>query len=292
MTSPVRLFVFGLGYTAGALARAMLDRADWVGGTVRTVDKAVTLAAEGLRTFIFDGGAPGVGVAEAVRHATHLVVSIPPGRTDPVLACHRESVLAAVHLRWIGYLSTVGVYGDHDGAWVDEDTPPEPKRGRSAERFAAEHAWQVVAAERGIPLAVFRIAGIYGPGRNAFVKLAEGTARRVVKPDQVFNRIHIDDIVQVLESAVDNNATGIFNLADDEPAPPQDVIAHACGLMGVPPPPEVAFDEADLSEMARSFYGDNKRVSNRRIKEVLGVTLRYPTYRDGLAALWKEGSWR
>jgi len=150
----------------------------------------------------------------------------------------------------------------------------------------------VVAAERGIPLAVFRIAGIYGPGRNAFVKLAGGTARRVVKPDQVFNRIHIDDIVQVLESAVDNNATGIFNLADDEPAPPQDVIAHACGLMGVPPPPEVAFDEADLSEMARSFYGDNKRVSNRRIKEVLGVTLRYPTYRDGLAALWKEGSWR
>jgi len=292
MNAPIRLFVFGLGYSAGAFARAMKAKADWVGGTVRTVDKAVALAAEGLRAFTFDGSAAGIGIGEAIRQATHLVVSIPPEHTDPVLACHRSSILAAAQLQWIGYLSTVGVYGDYGGAWVDEDTAPEPKRGRSAERFAAEHAWQVAAAERGVPLAVLRIAGICGPGRNAFAKLAEGTARRIVKPGQVFNRIHVDDIVQTLDAALDRNAAGIFNLADDEPAPPQDVVAYAAELMGVPPPPEVPFDEADLSEMARSFYGENKRVSNRRIKEALGVALRYPTYREGLADMWERGRWR
>jgi dTDP-4-dehydrorhamnose reductase len=291
MTAPVRLFVFGLGYSAAAFARGFRQQADWIGGTVREVDRAVPLAAERLRPFVFDGSHPGIGVGEAVRQATHLVISIPPGESDPVLAVHRQAILAAEHLVWIGYLSTVGVYGDHGGAWVDEATRPRPVSRRSRERVAAEEAWTALAAERGVPLAILRLAGIYGPGRNAFVNLAAGKAKRIVKPDQVFNRIHVDDIAQVLSAAVARNAAGVFNVADDEPAPPQDVVTYAAKLMGVPPPPEVPFDQADMTPMARSFYGENKRVENRRLQADLGMTLRYPTYREGLAALWRDGTW-
>jgi nucleoside-diphosphate-sugar epimerase len=292
MSTDVRLFVFGLGYSGGAIAHALRADAEWVGGTVRSVDKAVALAAEGLRTFMFDGKAQGVGVAEAVRHATHLLVSIAPGEADPVLAVHRASVLAGEHLKWIGYLSTVGVYGNYGGAWVSEATTPHPARGRSTERLAAEKSWASLAAERGVPLGIFRLAGIYGPGRNAFVNLAAGTAKRIVKPGQVFNRIHVDDIAETVAAAIARNAAGIFNVADDEPAPRQDVVAFAAKLMGVEPPPEVPFEVAELSAMARSFYAESKRVSNRKIKDALGVTLRYPTYREGLSALWREGNWK
>jgi nucleoside-diphosphate-sugar epimerase len=294
MTDHIRLFVFGLGYSAGRMAAAMHGKAEWIGGSVRTIDKAVSLAATpAVRPFVFDGKAPGVGVAEAVRVATHILVSIPPDEAgDPVLAHHRSTVLAASGLKWIGYLSTVGVYGNYGGAWVSEATTPHPATERAVRRLAAEKAWSDLAAERGVSLAIFRIAGIYGPGRNAFVNLAEGKAHRIVKPGQVFNRIHVDDIVSALAAAVDRSATGIFNLADDEPAPPHDVVAFAAGLMGVDPPPETPFDEAELSPMARSFYGESKRVSNRRTKRELDVRLHYPTYRDGLAAMWKSGSWR
>jgi nucleoside-diphosphate-sugar epimerase len=294
MTDHIRLFVFGLGYSAGRLAAAMHCKAEWVGGTVRTIDKAVSLsAAPGVRPYVFDGKAPGVGAVEAVKVATHLLVSIPPGEAgDPVLAHFRSAILAAPGLKWIGYLSTVGVYGNYGGAWVSEATTPHPASERATRRLAAEKAWSDLAAERGVPLAIVRIAGIYGPGRNAFVNLAEGKAHRIVKPGQVFNRIHVDDIVDALAAAIDRNAAGIFNLADDEPAPPQDVVTFAAGLMGVDPPPEIPFDEAELSPMARSFYGENKRVSNRRIKQDLDVRLHYPTYRDGLAAMWKAGIWR
>jgi dTDP-4-dehydrorhamnose reductase len=292
MTAPVRLFVFGLGYSAAAFARSFRREADWVGGTVREVERAVALAGEGLRPLIFDGSHPGIGVGEAVRHATHLLISIPPGESDPVLAVHRQAVLAAEHLVWIGYLSTVGVYGDHGGAWVDEATPPKPVSRRSLERLAAEEAWTALAAERGVPLAIFRLAGIYGPGRNAFVNLAAGKAKRIVKPDQVFNRIHVDDIATVLAAAANRKAAGIFNVADNEPAPPQDVVTYAAKLMGVAPPPKVPFDAADMTPMARSFYGENKRVANRRLATELGVTLRYPTYREGLTALWRDGTWK
>jgi nucleoside-diphosphate-sugar epimerase len=289
----MRIFVFGLGYSAGALARLLKARGAAVGGTVRSAEKAAMLRAAGIDALVFDGTQAGTGVAHALADATHLVVSVAPGAADPVLAHHRADIVAAPDLSWIGYLSTVGVYGNYGGAWVHERTTPHPARGRSTERLAAEKAWRAVAGERGgAAFAVFRIAGIYGPGRNALKNIADGSARRIVKPGQVFNRIHVDDIAATLAAAIDKRASGIFNLADDEPAPPQDVVAYAAELMGVAPPPEIPLEAADLSDMARSFYAENKRVSNRRIREALGVTLRYPTYRDGLDAMWKDGSWR
>jgi nucleoside-diphosphate-sugar epimerase len=292
MTSddPVRLFIFGLGYSAGAFARAMKGRAASVGGTVRSEEKAAHLRAEGIAALVFDGGAPGAGVEAALADATHILVSIAPGEVgDPVLMHHVGDILAATNLRWIGYLSTVGVYGNYGGAWVSERTTPHARQGRSLRRLEAEKAWQKLGDERQTPLAIFRIAGIYGPGRNALKNLADGTAHRIVKPGQVFNRIHVDDIAAALAAAIAHDAAGIFNLADDEPCPPQDVVEYAAKLMGVPVPPEIPFESADLSPMARSFYGENKRVSNRRIKDELGVALRYPTYREGLESLWKEG---
>jgi nucleoside-diphosphate-sugar epimerase len=206
-----------------------------------------------------------------------------------VLMHHARDILAARKLGWIGYLSTVGVYGNYGGAWVTERTTPHARQGRTLRRLETEKAWQRLGDERQTPLAVFRIAGIYGPGRNALRNLEDGTARRIVKPDQVFNRIHVDDIVATLHAALEKTADGIFNVCDDEPAPPQDVIEYAATLMGAPVPPAIDFDSADLTPMARSFYGENKRVLNRRIKQDLGVELRYPTYREGLAALWRSG---
>jgi nucleoside-diphosphate-sugar epimerase len=290
VTSTINLFVFGLGYSAGAFARTMKGRADPIGGTVRTEEKAARLRAEGIAAVVFDGKAPGAGVGAALANATHLLVSIAPGEEgDPVLTHHAGDILAARELGWIGYLSTVGVYGNYGGAWVSERTTPHARPGRSLRRLEAEKAWQKLGDERQTPLAIFRIAGIYGPGRNALRNLEDGTARRIVRPDQVFNRIHVDDIAAALAAAIERNAAGIFNLADDEPCPPQDVVEFAATLMGMPAPPEIPFENADLTPMARSFYGENKRVSNRRLKDELGVALRYPTYREGLESLWREG---
>jgi nucleoside-diphosphate-sugar epimerase len=259
---------------------------------VRTKEKADRLRAKGIDASVFDG-APSTGIAEALGKATHLVLSNAPGEAgDSVLRHHAENLGAAKNLRWIGYLSTVGVYGDYGGAWVTERTTPHARVGRSTQRLEAEEAWSRFAAERKIPLGIFRIAGIYGPDRNALKNLTDGKAHRIVKPDQVFNRIHVDDIVSTLHAVVAANAEGVFNLADDEPAPPQDVVAYAAKLMGITPPPAIPFENADLSPMARSFYGENKRVSNRRIRDELGVVLRYPTYREGLSTMWKDGSWR
>lgn len=289
----MRLFVFGLGFSATALVDVLRDRASWIGGTTRDADRAERLDKRGIDALLFDGRQPGTGVAEALAEATHLLVSIAPGEEgDRALRHHRADIRAAPNLRWIGYLSTVGVYGDHNGEWIDEDTPPRPRRGRSEQRLAAEREWSALGVERDVPLATFRIAGIYGPGRNALVNLAAGKARRLIKPGQVFNRVHVADIAATLEASTRRPATRIYNLADDEPAPPQDVVTFAAGLMGCEPPPEIAFEKADLSPMARSFYGENKRVSNARIKNELGVTLRYPTYRQGLTAMWRDGSWR
>jgi hypothetical protein len=290
---PVRLFVFGLGYSAGEFARVIRSRAAWIGGTVRTAEKAARLRGEGTSSFVFDGAAPGAEIRASLDDATHLLVSIAPGEDgDPTLAHHAGDIVAAKKLRWIGYLSTVGVYGNYGGAWVSERTTPHARPGRSMRRLEAEKAWRTLADERKTPLAIFRIAGIYGPGRNALKNLEEGTARRITKPGQVFNRIHVADIAAALLAAVERNADGIFNLADDEPGPPQDVVEFAARLMGVPVPPDMPFETADLSPMASSFYGENKRVSNRRVREELGVVLRYQTYREGLSALWKEGDWR
>jgi nucleoside-diphosphate-sugar epimerase len=271
----------------------MVAGAAWVGGTVRTTEKAATLSGEGIAARIFDGVAPTPEVSAALSGATHLLVSIPPGEEgDPVVVHHGRDLAASSNLGWVGYLSTVGVYGNYGGAWVSERSTPHPRAGRSARRLEAEAAWRALAAQCRVPLAIFRIAGIYGPGRNALKNIADGKARRIVKPGQVFNRIHVDDIALAVAAAIEHNAHGIFNLADDEPSPPEDVVEFAARLMGVPVPPAIPFETAELTPMARSFYGDSKRVSNRRTREELAVALSYPTYRDGLATMWRDGSWR
>lgn len=288
----MRLFVFGLGYSADAFVRRVSGRCETITATTRSAEKAARLAERDITPVLFDGTAPGNEVRAALADATHVLVSIAPGEAgDPVLAHHADD-LAAARPEWIGYLSTVGVYGNHDGGWVDEETPCRPVSRRSRQRVEAEEAWLAFAAEHGLPVQIFRLSGIYGPGRNAFVNFEKGTARRLIKPGQVFNRIHVEDIAGALEAAIDTApATRIFNVTDDEPAPPQDVIAHAAELLGVAPPPEQDFETAELSPMARSFYGENKRVSNDRVKRELGYAFRYPDYRTALAALHRNG-WR
>ncbi|MGA8769458.1 MAG: SDR family oxidoreductase [Rhodomicrobium sp.] len=281
------LFVFGLGYSATATA-AILQTGGWrVSGTVRSAAKAAELATKGLSSILFDDRA---AVENALQTATHLLVSTPPGdKGDPALSAFGPAVLDVPKLRWIGYLSTIGVYGEHHGEWVDEETPTAAPRGRKSARIEAEHAWAALAKKREAPFDIFRLAGIYGPGRSALDRIRAGDARRIVKPGQVFNRIHVEDIAQTVIIAIRRERRGagsrIYNVADDEPAPPQDVLLYAAELLGAPPPPEIPFEDADLSPMARSFYEDNKRVHNTKIKRELGVLLRHPTYRDGLEAL-------
>lgn len=286
-----RLLVFGLGYTAERLARRLAGEGWSVAGTARSTERANALRAAGFEAIVFDGQGPAPEIARALDSADHVLVSIAPPETgDPVLQHHLKELRSrAGALKWIGYLSTVGVYGDYGGEWVDEDALPRPVSARAQRRVIAEAAWQRFGAETGVPVAVFRIAGIYGPGRNQLVSLKAGKARRIVKPGQVFNRIHVDDLAATLEAAMALRASGIFNVADGHPAPPQKVVAFAADLMGTPPPPEVPFEKADMTPMARSFYGDNKRVANSRIREELGVELVYPDYRAGLKALYAAG---
>lgn len=281
----MRFFVFGCGYSASAFV-AKLDPSNVAGVTTRSPDKAAAFAAKGLKPFLFDGGHPGEGIDAALEGVTHLLVSAGPDAAgDPVLRQYRDRIgHGCARLEWIGYLSTVGVYGDHGGAWVDEDTPVAPRSERSRQRVAAEDDWRRVAEARGTPLATLRLSGIYGPGRNAFVNLREGKAKRLAKPGQVFNRIHVEDIAGSLLHLATRREGGVFNVTDDEPAPPQDVVEHAAILAGLPVPPLVDFDEAELSPMARSFYGENKRVSNRKIRQS-GYTFLFPTFRDALPAL-------
>jgi nucleoside-diphosphate-sugar epimerase len=285
----MRLLIFGFGYSAAAIAKELRGRTEWIGGTIRDEAKSSELKDAGVEPLVFGS----THTSATLRHTTHILSAIPPGEMgDPVLAQHADQIQAAPQLRWIGYLSTVGVYGDHGGAWVTEETLPNPSQPRTIARMEAENAWMQFAEGKSIPLAIFRISGIYGPGRNALANLADGTARRIVKSGQIFNRIHVTDLAAVVAAALTCEASGIFNVADDEPAPPQDVIAFAANLMGVAPPPEIDFATAELSPMARGFYGENRRVSNRRIKEQLSIELRYPTYREGLAALWKARTQR
>ncbi|EEX16853.1 NAD-dependent epimerase/dehydratase [Citreicella sp. SE45] len=278
------LVSLGHGYSARALARRLLPQGWTVLGTTRDPGKADALRAEGVEPIAWDRAA----VAEALGRATHLLVSAGPDADgDPSLRLCRDAIAArAPALDWAGYLSTTGVYGDHGGDWIDEDTPLTPGTRRGQWRLQAETDWRAVP---GLPLHIFRLAGIYGPGRGPFEKVRNGTARRIVKPGQVFSRIHVEDIAQVLEASIRKPAPGsAYNLCDDDPAPPQDVLLHAAELLDVAPPPEIAFDAAEMSPMARSFYAENKRVSNRRIKDELGVQLRYPDYRAGLRALLDE----
>lgn len=277
------LLSLGHGYSARALSRRLIADGWTVIGTTRSPEKAAAIAAEGVEPLIW----PGMPLAPALDRASHVLSSIGPGEDgDPVVAALSDDLAAAApHLEWVGYLSTTAVYGDHEGDWVDENTPLAPASRRGALRVQAEGEWQALAARSGLPLHIFRLAGIYGPGRGPFAKLRDGSARRIVKPGQVFSRIHVDDIAQALTASMNRPVPGaIYNLCDDEPAPPQDVIGYAAYLLGIPRPPEVSFDEADLSPMARSFYGESKRVRNDRIKRDLGLRLIHPTYREGLAA--------
>lgn len=280
------LLAIGLGYSANAVAARLQPRGWHITGSARTEDGLAAIRANGYEAAPFSGDAPSSALAAALRETTHLLLSAPPGPDgDPLLIHHRADLDAAPRLQWIGYFSTIGVYGDHGGAWVDEDTPATPIFDRSIWRVAAEQAWLDFAAVRGIPAAILRLSGIYGPGRSTLVRLKAGTERRIHKPDQVFNRIHVEDIATATEAAIARGAGGVFNITDDEPAPPQEVSAFAAGLLGMAPPPLIDWQEAQMHPMARSFYEENKRVRNIRMKETLGVTLRYPTYREGLRAL-------
>jgi len=289
------LLSFGHGYSAQVLARRLVPEGWRIFGTTRSADKAARLAETGISALIWPGDDAAQPLAqplaEALAVASHILISAGPDDDgDPVLARLSQAIRdAAPHLAWVGYLSTTGVYGDHRGGWVDETTPLAPATRRGRLRVLAEGQWQALAAEAGLPLHIFRLAGIYGPGRGPFAKVRAGTARRIVKPGQVFSRIHVEDIAQVLAASIARpNPGAIYNLCDDDPAPPQDVIAHAAALLDVPPPPEVAFDAAEMSPMARSFYAESKRVRNDRIKDELGVALRFPSYRDGLADLMMQ----
>ncbi len=287
----MNLFIFGLGYTALQFVHHYRHRFTKVSGTVRSAEKAETLSTCGIRAFRFDGTAVDPDILRHLERTEAILISAPPaGGRDPVLEQFSEVIAGAPHLRWVGYLSTVGVYGDAAGAWVEETTPPNPATARARHRIAAERQWLEMGAGAPFAVQIFRLAGIYGPGRNALTKIADGTAKRIVKPGQVFNRIHTEDIAQVLMASIEHPVpNAIYNVADDEPGPPQDVIAYAAELLGREPPPEIPFDEAEQTPMARAFYEDNKRVRNARIKSELGVMLRYPTYRHGLQALYEAG---
>lgn len=282
------LLSLGYGYSASALGRQLTAQGWRVIGTTRS--RADALAAEGVEPLIW----PGNDLAPALAAATHLLISVAPdgsdnGGGDPVLAQEAEAIRAAApHLAWVGYLSTTGVYGDHQGGWVDEDTPLTPGTARGRARVQAEAAWQALAAETGLPLHIFRLAGIYGPGRGPFRKVRDGSAQRVIKPGQMFSRVHVEDIGQVLAASIAQPHPGaIYNVCDNDPAPPEDVLTYAAELLGVDLPPAVSWDEAEMTPMARSFYAESKRVRNDRMLRELGVTLRYPDYRAGLQALMK-----
>lgn len=285
-TPPGHLLCFGLGFSARATVRLLRARGWRISATCRDHARAKQLSAQGIPTFPFVAG--GDLPDAAWEGVTHLLISAPPGEAgDPVLGTLRDRLIARrAQFQWIGYLSTTGVYGDRQGGWVDETTPVDPAPGRSARRAAAERDWRDLYRDHGLPVHIFRLAGIYGPGRNAILTAKAGNARRIDKPGQVFCRIHVDDIAQTLAASIARpDPGGIYNVCDDEPAPNHRIVAFACEQAGVPVPPLIPFAEADLSPMAKSFYNDCRRVRNDRIKAELGVRLDCPTYREGLAAL-------
>lgn len=289
----MRLMIFGAGFSGLAISRELAGECAFAGGTTRSAERFSELQNAGLTPFIYQGESLRDELDAATSETTHLVMSISPDAAgDPLLQVFAEGLRKSMpKLEWVGYLSTVGVYGDHGGEWVDEDMPCRPKSKRSIARLAAEDGWTRLAGEAGVPLAIIRLSGIYGPGRNALKTMHEGKARRLIKPGQVFNRIHNADIAGATALLARQRLGGIFNVTDDLPAPPQDVVSEAARLMGVEPPAEIDFETADLSPMARSFYGENKRVSNAKIKQA-GYDFQYPDYHAGLAALYGEGSWQ
>lgn len=286
------LFILGAGFSGRAIAKAARSKGWRVFGTTRSPDRFAALEAAGAEPLAFDGVCLSREVAAALAEATLLVASIAPDAGgDPALNAAGAVLADAKRLKWTGYLSTVGVYGDAAGGWVDETSPVNPGSRRSVHRADAERAWSAFAATHGSPLAVLRLSGIYGPGRNALDNVEDGSARRVVKEGQVFNRIHVDDIAGATLFLAERRSRGVFNVTDDLPAPPQDVVEHAATLMGAPVPTAVPFADANLSAMGRSFYAENKRVSNAKLK-ALGYRFVHPDYRAGLGSLWATGGWR
>ena len=275
-----KLICLGFGYCAQALARAAAGEFRDIAGIARRAERARALVSDGFSVLPVDD--PGL-----LDGATHILISAPPeAGGDPVLAAWGDAIGGLPGVEWIGYLSTTGVYGDRGGGWVSEDDAPRSGEERSQRRLAAERAWLAFGRAHGMPVHIFRLAGIYGPGRNVLDRLRDGTARRIVKPGQVFSRIHVDDVAGVLRASIARPKAGwIYNVADDEPAAQDDVVAFAADLLGIAPPPEEPFESAALSPLARSFYAECRRVRNERIRSELGVTLRYPTYREGLRSL-------
>ena len=284
----MRVFFFGVGYCA----RRLIARESWIeaSGTARFGERVAALRAEGIDAYAFDGEHADPGLERALEKAEAIVVSIPPrGGAGAVVERFADAMVDAPGLRRVIYYSTIGVYGDHLGGWVDEASATLTRTARGLARLEDEARWAAAARARGVEADILRLAGIYGPGRNALVNLRQGQARRIVKPGQVFNRAHVDDIAELTRLALTRGLAGqVWNVADEEPAPPQDVIAYAAGLLGLPPPPEERFEDAQLSPMTAEFYADNKRVSIAKAKQALGFKPAYPTYREGLSALAEE----
>jgi nucleoside-diphosphate-sugar epimerase len=282
-----RLFCFGLGYSATFLARRLHAEGWRIAGTCRSAAEHRRLVDAGFDVHLFDRDRHLAEAKKILAGATHLLSTVAPDDLgDPVLDCHGEAIAALKGLEWVGYLSTTGVYGDRGGGWVDETTAPAPGNARSRRRLAAEQRWRALHIEAGLPVHLFRLAGIYGPGRSAIDQLRAGTARRLVKPGQVFSRIHVADLAAALAASMARPEPGVvYNLCDDLAAPADEVIAYAAALLGIEAPPAVAFADADLSPMARSFYGESRRVRNERIKQLPGFRLAYPSYREGLRAI-------
>lgn len=287
MDRPGRLFCFGLGYAAGAVAERLAAQGWHIAGTTRDADKLEKFRGLGFAVHPFERARPLADPADALAGTTHLLLSVPPDEAgDPVRQVHGADIAGLRGLAWVGYLSTTGVYGDSGGAWVDEDSPLRPTAARAHRRVAAEAGWRDLAADARLALHIFRLAGIYGPGRSALDRVRDGTAQRIDRPGHVLSRIHVEDIAACLSASMARPGGGaVYNLCDDEPAAAADVVAWACTLLDVAPPPLVRLEQAGLSAMAQSFYADTRRVCNRRLKDELGITLAYPDYRAGLRAI-------
>ncbi len=290
MVGSKRLFCFGYGYTAAFFGAAAQQQLGWgLSGTTRDIEKRSALRSRGIDAYVFDHDKPLGDPFAMLDGVTHVLISTPPDQEgDLVARLHGEDILRLPDLEWIGYLSTTSVYGDRDGAWVDETTELRPSSIRGSRRLRAESDWISLCQSRNVPLHIFRMAGVYGPGRSALDSVRAGIARRIFKPGHAFSRIHIEDVIQTLMASILlPKGSTVYNLADDEPAPSHEVIAYACRLLGRDPPPLVPFEDANLAPITHSFYSDSKRIKNDRIKEELGILLKYPDYRAGLEACLK-----